>query len=1001
MRIVIDLQAAQASNANRGIGRYSMALAEGIARNKGEHEIIIALSAAFRDSVSTIRDRFKKFLPDENIRVWYPVISVNYFEPANAWARQVSELLREAFLANLKPDVILISSLFEGPGDESVTSIKLFDRKSFVVSILYDLIPNIYPDIYLKNEIVSNWYREKLTHLTRADLQLAISNSSREESIHYLGTNASNVVNISAAIDPKYKPISIDHDDQLALKSQFGLSKPFVLYTGGIDYRKNIEGLIHSFALLKGRGYVYLQLAIVCSISDETKKRLTDLVVSCGMNQSDVVFTGFVPDEELLALYNLCELFIFPSWHEGFGLPALEAMACGRAVIGSNCSSIPEVIGREDALFDPHDHGAIAEKMAQVLDDSAFRAELEGHGLAHSKKFSWDATAISALNAITEKFSSRQIAENESKKSKYHRRLTLAYVSPLPPERSGIADYSADLLPVLSEYYDIDVVVCQEMVSSNWVDANCKIRNAEWLREHADQYDRVLYHFGNSHFHQHMFDLIADVPGVIVLHDFYLSGIISYLSRSGQIPIAWDMALYNSHGYAAIIERHSPSIDWSNVVTKYPCNFSVLESAYGVITHSRHSCELANAWYGSSASNEWAVVPLLRSPARIPDEKKRTAIRTELGLSDNQFIVCSFGFVASTKLSEKIVDAWLESDLAKDEDCVLIFVGAADNSEYSKKLVYKIKNSAAKDRILITGWTSNDLFHDYLAIADLGIQLRTQSRGETSAAVLDCLNYGLATIVNRHGSMADLPLHAVSMIDDDFEISQLSGLILNYRYDADARRALGLQAKDLVCTLHSPKKCATEYYVAIEHFYSQQNLGTDQLLKAVAEVNATGAKTKVAAASIAHSIEPPLLQLQILIDVTEILDDVTNFPSVREQLKSLLASVEYPNAGARLEPVCFKDDGFRYARRFVLDVLNMQYVPLQDEVVTFAIGDFYVGQAVDGTADEISRMKGEGLVVKYMDLLDYGQLDKGKIGLDAAFLQFVRGILFERRGTTT
>ena len=112
------------------------------------------------------------------------------------------------------------------------------------------------------------------------------------------------------------------------------------------------------------------------------------------------MLTGFVPEEDLLVLYNLCKAFVFPSWHEGFGLPALEAMSCGRAVIGANTSSVPEVIGRDDALFDPMSDSSIAAKLEEVLTNDAFRSELERHGLEQAKRFSWDASAQRAIAAF-------------------------------------------------------------------------------------------------------------------------------------------------------------------------------------------------------------------------------------------------------------------------------------------------------------------------------------------------------------------------------------------------------------------------------------------------------------------------------------------------------------------------------------------------------------------------------------------------------------------------
>ena len=103
--------------------------------------------------------------------------------------------------------------------------------------------------------------------------------------------------------------------------------------------------------------------------------------------------TGYVPDQDLIALYNLATLFVFPSKHEGFGLPALEAMACGAPVIGSNTTSVPEVIGWEEALFDPYSAKSIAQKMGFALQDETWRTQLREHGLQQARKFSWDVSA--------------------------------------------------------------------------------------------------------------------------------------------------------------------------------------------------------------------------------------------------------------------------------------------------------------------------------------------------------------------------------------------------------------------------------------------------------------------------------------------------------------------------------------------------------------------------------------------------------------------------------
>ncbi|MEB4712614.1 glycosyltransferase family 1 protein, partial [Burkholderia contaminans] len=142
------------------------------------------------------------------------------------------------------------------------------------------------------------------------------------------------------------------------------------------------------------------QLAIVCSIQPASRDALTRLARQVGLDAADVVCTGFVPDEDLLALYNLCRLFVFPSWHEGFGLPVLEAMRCGAPVIGANTSSVPEVIGWEEALFDPKSDDAIAQHMQRGLTDEGYRQALIEHGTRQAGKFSWDRSGRCALDAI-------------------------------------------------------------------------------------------------------------------------------------------------------------------------------------------------------------------------------------------------------------------------------------------------------------------------------------------------------------------------------------------------------------------------------------------------------------------------------------------------------------------------------------------------------------------------------------------------------------------------
>ncbi|HXH02006.1 MAG TPA: glycosyltransferase [Candidatus Competibacteraceae bacterium] len=975
MRIVLDLQGAQGSSAKRGIGRYTLSLAHAIIRNRGEHEVLIALNGLFPETIEPIRAVFDGLLPQENIRVWQAPGPVGDIDPTNTWRRKVAENLREAFLANLRPDIIHVTSLFEGFGDNAVTSIGAFLSEMPTAVTLYDLIPYIHHRSYLKNPAIESWYLKKIDHLRRADLWLAISESSRREGIDYLGLPQDRVVNISTAADAHFRRLKISSTAEQGLRQKYGLTRPFLMYTGGIDPRKNIERLIRSFAKLPVELRRAHQLAIVCSVQPESRSALEQLIRQQSLKSDEVILTGFVPEEDLVALYNLCKLFVFPSWHEGFGLPALEAMSCGAPVIAANTSSLPEVIGREDALFDPFSDAAITSKIAQVITDAAFRGELARHSLEQANKFSWNESAKRAIAAFENFHSQRKQAT-----SSVHfpgRRPKLAYISPLPPERSGIADYSAELLPELARYYDIEVIIAQAQVSDAWIKACCPIRTVEWFVEHADRYDRVLYHFGNSDYHRHMFELLERCPGVVVLHDFFLSGIQVHREKHGLAPHAWVRELYQAHGYSAIQERFHAR-DMADVVFKYPCNFSVVHQAVGVIAHSAYSGRLADDWYGAELANDWSIIPLLRVPARLD---RRGTARSNLGLAEDEFVICSFGLLGPTKQNHRLLEAWLASGLAQDSRCKLIFVGENHGGQYGSQLQEAIRRSGLQDRILITGWTDAERFRHYLAAADMAVQLRTLSRGETSAAVLDCMNYGLPTIVNANGSMADLPADAVWLLPDEFDDKALIAALESLWRDGERRLMLSLRAREVIRSRHAPRACAEQYARAIESFYASAQTDRRALVQAIAALeNAPpeGAVWGALAESIAQNMPLKRPARQLLVDISELVqrDARSGIQRVvRSVLKELLAN---PPAGYRVEPVYATPNqpNYRYARQFTLRFLDCLVDGFEDTPIEAQQGDIFLGldlqpNVVPSQADYLAFLRRIGVQVYFVvyDLL--------------------------------
>ncbi len=977
MKVLVDFLSAQSRNSrNRGIGRSSTALVKAMIQTAGSHEIHISLSDAFPDSVQPIYSEFKELLPCENLSCWNSLSSSAYVDPANEWRARANEIVRESWLASFNADIVHLGNLFEGFWDDASVSIGNLIPAETTSVLLHDLIPYIHRDMYLTNRRLEAWYDSKIAELHKAGILLAVSESSKREAVELLGISEHKVVAISSAVESIFKPTRFTEAQLAQLSQRYGLNKPFLMYTGGIDPRKNIDGLITAFSRLPEAVRREHQLAIVCSARDEDIALLKQHAKKHGLGKGDLVMTGYVPEDDLVALYNSCKAFCFPSLHEGFGLPALEAMQCGAPTIGADLSSIPEVIGFKDALFDPRNSDDFTGKLKHVLTDADFRKKLSEHGLLQSSKFSWDVSAkrawagFEALHAIQRDAKRRVVAVSADKRPK------LAFVSPLPPERSGIADYSSELLPALGEFYHIDVVVDQDLVEDTWVNANCQIRTVGWFRENAWQYDRILYHFGNSVFHRHMFELARSFPGVVVLHDFYLSGIIAHMTMHDHLTGFWERALYDSHGYQAVVDRYKTA-NSASIIHKYPANIPALRDALGVIVHSQHSKDLAAKFYGANFADDWGMVPHLR---HLPEKLDKSKIRKELRYLDDDFIVCSFGAMGPLKLNHKLISAWMKSKLSQSKNSYLIFVGTEPEGEYAVQ-VQKLINSA-KSQIRITGFAPTDSYRKYLAAADVAVQLRSMSRGETSGTVIDCMANELSVIVNAHGAMAELPRDCVLMLNDEFSEDELVAALESLHGGAASKNSVGTAGRAYVEKSLSPQVIAKSYSEHIERFYSDgANVRMGEAIEKLGALDmppdATSALFEVANVIAGNSKSATPLK-RLFVDISELIR-IDNRTGIQRVVRAILKELfDAPPAGYRVEPIYAIEgqSGYYFARRFTMAFLEHPTNVLEDRKIEFGSGDIFLGldlhhRAPAEQAGYLAKMRRAGVLVAFVvyDLL--------------------------------
>ena len=259
-----------------------------------------------------------------------------------------------------------------------------------VITMVYDMVYKAYPEtMNRKTRYMLDLNMERSCR--RADIILTISQFSKNEIIKYLHVPSEKIVVVPCGVDfSKFRP-DLGAGDIADAKSKYGITGEYLHYLGTLEPRKNIERLIEAYALLKERLGTVPRLVIAGKkgwLYDSIFQKVNFLKLD-----NDVIFTGYVDENDVPGLMKGATAFIFPSLYEGFGLPPLEAMACGTPVIVSNAASLPEVVGDAALLVDPFSVVSISNAMERLLVNRELRAELSDKGLKQASKYTWERSA--------------------------------------------------------------------------------------------------------------------------------------------------------------------------------------------------------------------------------------------------------------------------------------------------------------------------------------------------------------------------------------------------------------------------------------------------------------------------------------------------------------------------------------------------------------------------------------------------------------------------------
>lgn len=228
-----------------------------------------------------------------------------------------------------------------------------------------------------------------------ADFITADSENTRNELTTLLDVAPDRIAVVYGGVDANFRPVT-DEVQLEAARLKYGLFFPFILYVGTIEPRKNLGRLLRAYTSLRVNHRARHRLVVAGGLGwlyQDVLREIDELAA-----EHEVVFLGRVPEVDLPVLYSLADLFVFPSLYEGFGLPPLEAMACGRPVLCSNTSSLPEVVGDAGVLVSPFDVDGLADAMAELLGDPDQRAALGRRGIERAREFTWDKSAERLLD---------------------------------------------------------------------------------------------------------------------------------------------------------------------------------------------------------------------------------------------------------------------------------------------------------------------------------------------------------------------------------------------------------------------------------------------------------------------------------------------------------------------------------------------------------------------------------------------------------------------------
>lgn len=400
MRFLIDLQCAQSGSRTRGIGRYALSLLDAMlpAADAAGHEIHLLLNSAFSATIPDVQRRYPKLHAAHQIHIFHGLTYSGLHHTNGPWRKAASGLMRDFVIASLSPDAVFCPSIFEGERESFALS-PLVLSETPTLATHHDLIPAQMPEVYFENNPdFKTFYQSRVDSICSYTALISVSEATRHEALDLLDYPEERIHVILEDAGTQFRPPDgMSLTDMERLRTRYNLARPYLLYVGSGEPRKNLISLIRAYGQLPQGLSASYDLVIAGMLTQEEVAEIHQLIEQLSCDPARIRILGHTPDVDLPGLYGLAALFVIPSLREGFGLPALEAIRCGTLTLGSNRTSLPEVIGTPQTLFDPEDIPAMSALIARGLTDTDFRDDMRAQQTRHAGQFSWVTAAQETL----------------------------------------------------------------------------------------------------------------------------------------------------------------------------------------------------------------------------------------------------------------------------------------------------------------------------------------------------------------------------------------------------------------------------------------------------------------------------------------------------------------------------------------------------------------------------------------------------------------------------